>query len=286
MIAKQEIGFKVFNYTFFGLFAFVTFYPVWDVIMGSLMTFSEYTRSPIKIFPTSPTLSAYRLLLSTQDVITPFVNSVIVTVGGMAFSLSIMTMGAYALSKRYLVARPALMIYILITMLFSGGLIPLYIVVRSMGLLNTLAVLILRPAVNTFYLIIMRTYFAGLPDSLEESAKMEGANDFQILLRLVVPVSMPILATIILFTAVDRWNDFINPLLFNNRVEKRTLQLLLYQIIAAGRMEFSEMRSELQVTPATGRMAAVTISTLPILCVYPFLQKHFVKGVMIGSIKG
>lgn len=286
MKVKKDIGFSIFNYTFFALFALVTFYPVWDVAMGSLMTFAEYSRTLIKIFPSSPTLSAYRLLFAQHNITTPLINSVIVTVVGTTFSLVIMTMGAYVLSKKYLVGRRALMLLILFTMLFSGGMIPLYIIVRSLGLLNTLAVLILRPAVNTFYLIIMMTYFAGLPESLEESAKIEGANDLQILFRLVIPISMPIIATIILFTAVDRWNDFMNALLFNADRAKHVLQLFLYRLLSDARIEFTDMRADFQVTPATGRMAAVTFTTVPILCVYPFLQKHFVKGVMIGSIKG
>lgn len=279
----------VFNLIFFCLLCFVTLYPVWSTFVGSVMPMSEYASSPIKVWPQTWEFGAYKSLLAEKDILTPLTNSVIITVVGTALSLLVMSLGAYALSRRYFYGRQVVMTIVLITMLFSGGLIPTFICLRTLGLTNTLWACILLPLVSSYYLIIMRSFFLGLPDSLEESARIDGANDFTVFFRIILPVSMPIVATMILFVAVDRWNDVQTNLMYVMKSDKQTLQVMIYKML--NNLDSStggnnQMAFAGDTTPQTQRMAAITITTLPILLVYPFLQKHFVKGVMIGSIKG
>ena len=177
---------------------------------------------------------------------------------------------------------------IVFTMLFSGGMIPLYATLRMLKLIDSLWGLILLGSCNTFYLLVMKSYFTSIPTSVEESAKIDGAGYFQILVRIIAPMSMPIIATMILFYAVDKWNELYGALIFIHSDSKKLLQVMLYDMIYTSKdvttISFT-YSSKANITPQTQRMAAVIVTTLPILVVYPFLQKYFVKGVMIGSIK-
>ena len=285
---RPSTSILVINIVFFAVLCFVTLYPVWSTFVGSFMPMSEYASSPIKLWPKSFQLNAYESLLMDKDILTPMANSLFVTVVGTVMSLAVMSTGAYALSRKYFYGRKAIMKFILITMLFSGGLIPTFICLRTLGLINSLWACVLLPLVSPYYLIIMRSYFMGLPDSLEESARIDGANDLVVFFQIIMPVSMPIIATMILFVAVDRWNDVYTNLMFVMKTTKQTLQVMIYKMLvnldsATGGNNMAFAR---ETTPQTQRMAAITVTTVPILVVYPFLQKHFVKGVMIGSIKG
>jgi putative aldouronate transport system permease protein len=196
---------------------------------------------------------------------------------------------AWPLAHKRIMGRHGLMFFITFTMLFNGGMIPTYIVVRATGLLNSWAALIIPTAVNAFNLILMKNFFQEVPASLEESAKLDGANDLGILIRIVIPLSMPAIATFTLFYAVAHWNTFMNVILYINNSAKWTIQVLLRQIVilSQGGVGDSSMMGEAFLIPPQGvKMAAIIFSTFPILCVYPFLQKYFIKGVMVGSIKG
>ena len=285
---RPSTSILIINIVFFAALCFVTLYPVWSTFVGSFMPMSEYASSPIKLWPKNFQLNAYESLLLDKDILTPMANSLFVTVVGTVMSLAVMSTGAYALSRKYFYGRKLIMKFILITMLFSGGLIPTFICLRTLGLINSLWACVLLPLVSPYYLIIMRSYFMGLPDSLEESARIDGANDLVVFFQIIMPVSMPIIATMILFVAVDRWNDVYTNLMFVMKTTKQTLQVMIYKMLVnldsstgGNNMAFAR-----ETTPQTQRMAAITVTTVPILVVYPFLQKHFVKGVMIGSIKG
>lgn len=286
---KQSVLFRVINYTCFGLFVLIVLYPVWNVVAGSLMSYGEYASSPIRLFPKKIVWDAYEALFSDTDILTPMKTSVFSTVLGTILTISATTFAAYALSRKYLRGRGIVMGFIVFTMLFSGGLIPLYVVIVNLGIQDTMLALVLPGLVNTFYLIVMRTYFMGIPDSLEESAKIDGANDFHVLFRIILPISMPMLATIILFVAVDKWNDLFSSLMFTHSAWLQTLQVLLYRMInnsLANPATQKGVTFAKNVAPGTMQMAAVVVTTLPVLLVYPFLQKYFVNGVMIGSVKG
>jgi putative aldouronate transport system permease protein len=200
---------------------------------------------------------------------------------------------AYALSKRAMPGRNMIMTFIIFTMFFGGGLIPYYLTVKGVGLYNSYWVMILPSAINTFYIWIMLSFFRDFPLSLEESARIDGAGDFTILLRIVIPTSLPVLASISLFYAVDRWNDWYGPMLFLTDTDKYPLQLLLRnmlinigQILSRNEGMSAIDQSKVKIPMDSLQMAAIIITSFPIMAVYPFLQKYFAKGVMVGSIKG
>jgi ABC-type sugar transport system, permease component len=287
---KSSSIFKYVNYAVFAIFALVTLYPFWDVLIGSLMPYNEYVKETVKLIPNKITLESYRIFFNQEQFIGPLFNSAFYTIVGTGLSMLVTTAAAYALSKKRLIGRNIIMYVFFFTTLFSGGIVPLYLVMKSYGLVNSIWSVILLGAVNTFYLIIMRTHFAEIPDSIEESAKMDGAGDTLILFRIMLPMSKPMLATMILFYSVDKWNDFWGPLILIRDQAKQVLQVILYLILFEGtqnpmKSSFT-LISKSQTAVETLKMAAVIAVTLPILLVYPFLQKYFVKGVMIGSIKG
>jgi putative aldouronate transport system permease protein len=213
---------------------------------------------------------------------------VIVTIVGTVVSLFATTLAAYALSKKRLKGRVFLTIFILFTLYFSGGIIPTFMVVKGLGLLDTLASLILPIAVSAFNFIIMKAFFQQLPESLEEAATIDGCNDIMYLTKFVLPLSGPIIATIGLFYAVHYWNDYFNGLLYITSPDKFPLQLLLRQLLfteALNQISLSENMGQ-QVMPEAMKAASVVVAIVPIVLIYPFLQKYFVKGVMLGSVKG
>lgn len=284
-LTRNPLWFKVVLFVIFGSLCVLTFYPLWDVLLGSFMPLADYLTTPIKIYPKNFTVQAYTSLFVRANVMQALSNTVFVTVVGTAAHMLILQMAAYVLSRKYFYGRKVIMRLVVFTMIFSGGLIPSYLNARNLGIINTLWALILIPLVNAYYLVITRTYYAGIPDALEESAKIDGANDFTIFLRVFVPTAMPIIATMCLFIAVDRWNNYINNLYYTHSTKLDTLQMMLYRMLNNTDKLVAD-NSDTLVNDKSRRMAGIVISALPLVCIYPFLQKHFVKGVMIGSIKG
>jgi putative aldouronate transport system permease protein len=271
------------------LFALVTLIPFYSILAGSLASARENALNPLVLWPREPTLDSYRYILSTPTMPRALMVTIYITIVGTAVNIVMTVLMAWPLSHRRIMGRSGLMFFITFTMLFSGGMIPTYIVVRGVGLLNSWAALVIPTAVNAFNLILLKNFFQEVPASLEESAKLDGANDMSILVRIVVPLSMPAIATFTLFYAVGHWNAFMNVLLYIRNSNKWTIQILLRQIVilSQGGVGDSSMMGEAFLIPPQGvKMAAIIFSTFPILCVYPFLQKYFIKGVMAGSIKG
>jgi putative aldouronate transport system permease protein len=218
-----------------------------------------------------------------------FRNSVFYLVVGTFVNLVLTTLGAYALSRKKVLLGPYIMFAIAFTMFFQGGLIPMYILVRMLGLLNTRAALIIPHAIHAYNLIIMRTYFVSIPDSFEESAKLDGANDFTILLRIMLPLAMPVVAVMVLFYGVWHWNSWFRALIFLSDRVKYPIQLVLREILL--KSETDSMVTEVatadkKMYSETVKYAAIVVANFPILFIYPFLQRYFVRGVMIGGIKG
>ena len=270
---------------------FVCLFPFYYVLIVSFADPVVFMNKTIYALPYSFSTSAYRMLIEEGSMLNASAISVFITVAGTAMSMLTSTMAAYGLSKKGAPLRKFFMNMVLITMFFGGQLIPYYIQIKSLGLINNIWVLILPMLVSPFYLIILKNYFLTIPSGLEESAKMDGANDFMVLVRIVVPISLPILASITLFYAVDKWNEWWHAMLFLNDKAKWPMQMMLREILAnlassslspMGRMmaaRFSNMN------PLTAKMAALIMTAVPIIIVYPFLQKYFTKGIMIGSIK-
>ncbi|HZG78621.1 MAG TPA: carbohydrate ABC transporter permease [Paenibacillus sp.] len=292
MVQDKSLGSRLFdvaNYALLSLIGLVTILPFVHVIAGSFTTVTELATKQFVIVPTVWSFDAYKYIFSTNTIFKALGVSALVTLCGTLFSMLLTALMAYGLSRRDLDGRSFIMFVVVFTMLFNGGLIPTFLVVRAMGLIDTLAALIVPTAINAFNLIIMRNFFQNLPDGLEESAKIDGCSDWGILFRIVVPLSMPAIATISLFYAVTYWNTYITAILYLNDAAKWPIQVILRQIVilASGlTADTSGMEDFVRPPEQTVKMAVIVVATLPILLVYPFLQKHFAKGALLGSIKG
>ena len=287
---KKLSAFSVFNYTFFGLVALLMVFPLWNVIVISLTDYREYVANPLMLFPGEITLEAYEYIFANADLLTSLKITVIVTLAGTLGSMFFSVAGAYALSKKKMPGRNVFLTLILFTMFFNGGIVPNFLLVKDLGIYDTIGAMIFPTLINTWYLIIMKNYFTGLPEALEESARIDGANDIVILLRIILPISMPIIATFTLFYGVDRWNEWWNAMMYINDTRKYPLQLLLRNLIVKNFSSASMATAYAQdsaefVAKENIKMATAVVAILPITVVYPFLQKYFAKGVMVGAIK-
>ena len=265
------------------------------MLVASFTTEAEIMRNGFSLIPSGVTFAAYVYLFeSSSQFVNAFKITSSLTVIGTINALMFTSLGAYALSKRSLPYRNILTMFVFITMLFNGGLIPWYLVIKGLGLTNTFLALFIPSTIQVWNMIIMRNFFMSLPESLEESAKLDGASDLTVFFRIVLPLSAPILATMVVYMGVGYWNEWYNALILNTtRKELYTLQLLLRQILSTSVVTVTS-RGGVKVVNTTGgvtpseslRMASVMVATIPILVIYPFLQRYFVKGIMIGSIKG
>jgi putative aldouronate transport system permease protein len=286
-----EITFNIFNYLFMCIMIIMMLYPMLYVLCAS---FSEPGRlmvhRGILLKPLGFTTGAYKLVFKNPMISSAYVNTLIYVISGTSISIVMTILFAFVISRKNLYWRDIIMVFVTFTMLFSGGMIPSYLVVKELHLINTRWALIIPGAINTYNLIIMRTSFLGIPDSLEESAKIDGANDFIVLLKIIIPVSMPVIAVMLLFYGVSNWNAWFDASIYLRKRELFPLQLVVREILVESKTE--EMMIELDSGERGNnyseliKYAVVIISTVPILCIYPFLQKYFVKGVMIGAIKG
>ncbi|MDQ0873571.1 putative aldouronate transport system permease protein [Paenibacillus sp. V4I3] len=292
---KRSIGDRIFdtaNIIVLGIIAIITLFPLYYVFVVSFTDPAEYIQKQGYIlFPEKWTLDSYKYLLSTSAFQSATMISGFLATVGTALSLVITAALAYGLSRKRLQGRRLIMLLILITLLFSPGLIPPYLLVRDLGLINSIWSLILPVLTSGWYVILMKSFFDSIPVELEESAIIDGSTDIGVFFRIVLPLSLPALAAFGLFYAVAYWNTFFSAVLYINDHAKWPLQLVLRNMLIdsstqAGGSAAAEMMAEQSIPTETLKMAAVVIATLPILCVYPFLQKHFAKGVMLGSVKG
>ena len=290
MVDDKTLGSRIFslvNATLLIMIALITVLPFIHVVGSSFATGAEIAEKRFLLFPTKFTLSAYKYIFSTNTIVKALSVSVFVTVVGTLWSMFFSVLTAYGLSRKDLVGRRTINFFIVFTMLFNGGLIPTFIVVKQTGLLDSLAALIIPVTINVFNMIILRTFFRNLPDSLEESAKIDGCSDFGILFRIVLPLSLPALATISLFYAVTYWNTYMHAILYLSDAAKWPVQVLLRQIVvlATGMAYDSTEYTDVPPPSQSVKMAVIVVATLPILMVYPFLQKHFAQGALLGSVK-
>ena len=277
----------VASYIVVTLFAAMCLLPFYYIIVVSFSNPRLINSSELIMWPHGLSLEAYRVTLSQKKFFTSFGVSVQRTVFGTALSLLVVSMLSYAISRKYLRGRKFFFIMILFTMLFSGGMIPTYLVVRYTRIMNTIWALIIPGLVNTFNVIVLTNFFAAIPDEIEESARLDGANDIVIFLKLIVPISLPALATITLFIAVAHWNSLMDGIIYINKTSLKPLQVYLTDIVMKSLMEdFFQDSADRAIPPLTLQCATIFASTIPILVVYPFLQRFFVKGVMVGAVKG
>jgi ABC-type glycerol-3-phosphate transport system permease component len=278
----------ILNYIMLSLLVFICFYPFLNVIAYSFSGNRAVMAGEVTIFPIDPQLAAYREILRRGQIWVSMQVTVWVTVLGTSIGLILTILAAYALSKKKLKGRTWINGFILFTMYFSGGIIPTFLVVKDLGMYDSLTALYIPTAMNVFNFIVMRTFFRQIPESLEEAAYLDGATDVQILTKIVLPLSLPIIATIGLFYAVTYWNDYFNALIYIQSPDKYTLQLRLRSLLFADELGATGATEGIgnQVMAESLKMACIAVGTLPILVVYPWLQKYFVKGVMLGSVKG
>ena len=277
----------IFIVAFFAVLSVTILYPFLFVLARSFSS-GDATLSKMTIIPQGLTLANYSTMLQYRYIGTGFRNSVARVLLGGALNVLVCILAAYPLAKRDLPHRTLIMGFIVFTMFFSGGLIPLYLLVSKLGLRNTIWALVLPTLVPTFSLIIMRNFFMTIPESLEESARMDGARDFTILMRLIVPVSKPVIATVVLWSMVDHWNAWFDSMIFMSKAENHVLQMIMRRMVNQVRIleDLGGMNVDEMVLPETLKAATIMISTVPILMIYPFLQKYFAKGILVGSLKG
>lgn len=284
-----EKVFDVFNYAFLTLFGIVAILPFVFVISGSFATEAEITKRAVFLIPTTFSLDAYKFIFSTDTIVRSIGVSIYVTVLGTLVNLLFTVTMAYPMARRNLMGRNLILNLVIFTMLFGGGMIPTYLVIRELHLLDTLNSLIIPGAISAFNLIIVKNFFQELPPELEEAARIDGCNELGLLWKIVLPLSKPVLATFTLFYAVGHWNNFFSALLYINDPAKWPLQVMLRQIVMLSQSagDLNSMDPTFVQPPEQAvKMAVIVVGTIPILCVYPFLQKHFAKGVLLGSVKG
>ncbi|WP_405453782.1 carbohydrate ABC transporter permease [Paenibacillus sp. HJGM_3] len=280
------------NQLILALLSLIALYPFWYEIVSSFSSSRAITAGEVSLWPVDFNTEAYKRLLEDGQLFVSMRNTVLVTVIGTLMNMVFTVLAAYPLSRRRLMGRHALLMFITFTMLFVSGVIPNFILVKSLGLMNTYWALWLPSLISTYNMFVMKTFMEGLPEEVIESAAIDGAGDWRILLKIILPLCKPILAALSLFYAVGWWNSYFHVMLYITKSSLQTLTLKLYQMILQvdqnllENVSGSEGVAEVTLTPEGIKAAAIVIAVTPILIVYPFLQKHFVKGVLIGSVKG
>lgn len=277
-------------YTVLALFCLATLFPIYFVFVMSITPYTEVLKNGgFIILPHAITFDAFKTIFSSNTVPKALQVTIFITVVGTACNLAITTMLAYPLSKKFLPGRNIVLMGIVFTMLFSGGIIPIYLTVKATGLMDTLWALIIPGLVSSFNILIMKTFFEGLPYEIEEAAKVDGCSDIGTLIRIVLPLSMPIMATLGLFYGVNHWNAYFGGVMYLNDRSLYPLQVVLRNMIVSPAIsqELAVPQSSLNtMPPETIKMATVVVAIVPVLIIYPFLQKYFVKGMLLGAVKG
>ncbi len=290
MRTKGEKIFAVFNYVFLAALGLATLYPFIYTLSMSLSTTAEAARAGLHLYPKEISLMSYKMVFNNKEIIGAYRNTIFRTVFGVGLTLLITSMFSYALSRSYMPLKRLFTFYTVFTMMFTGGLIPTYLLIKNLGLIDNRLVYILPGMVTAYNVIIMKNFFNSIPDSLAESAKIDGANEIIILFKIFIPLSKPVMATIALWAAVHHWNAWFDAMLYINTNTKLVVQIILRRIVLENNFELIQKGivdpNFMSFTPETVKSATIIVTILPILCVYPFIQKYFTKGVMLGSVKG
>jgi len=290
-MAKKTYGDRIFNsinYIIMLIFVFITLYPIWYILIASLSSSSQVLSGNVMWWFKDFTLDTYKTVFNTKNIWTSYGNTIFYSVVGTALSMVITALGAYSLSKKRIEFRRSLMLFILVSMWFSPGMMPTYLNFSDLGLLDTRIGVLLCGAVSAFNFVLLRTFFESVPQSLEEAAKLDGASDFKTFYMVFIPLSVPALMTITLYYFVGRWNSYFWSMIMLSDETKIPLQVLLKKLV----VEMSALNSEkgsvdyTVMSRETMIYAMMVIAVLPMLVIYPFVEKFFVKGIMLGSVKG
>ncbi|MGO4788330.1 carbohydrate ABC transporter permease [Paenibacillus sp. 2KB_20] len=298
MLKRISTGDKivlVLIYTFLTLLAFSALYPFWNAVAVSFNQGVDTAKGGITFWPREFTLENYKIILDDDRLANGFFISVSRTIVGTATSIFMTALLAFGMTRTYLIGRNFYMVFLVFTMYFSGGLIPSYLLIRSLGMMNSFWVFIIPTLISVWNMIIFRTFFKGLPVGLEESASIDGCSNWGMFFRIILPLSGPVIATLSLFTAVGHWNDWFYPSIYITSDNLLPIQTILRQTLNANIVTNSNsvldsasvmlMERSKQITSKSLTMAMMIVVTLPIALVYPFVQKYFVKGVLVGSLK-
>ena len=271
------------------LWGLLIFYPFYNSILVSFMSQAEYMRKPFAIFVEKPTFIAYEEIFSDNKFLLGYKNTLILMLFKLPLTLIITTAMGYALSRKHFLFSRAINNLAVFTMYFGGGIIPLYLTIKSYGLMDSLTSVVIIGLFSVYNMILVKNFFYTIPDSLEESAKIDGANDMRIFAQIYVPLAKPIIATVALFIAVGVWNEWYNPMIFLSSNKKWPLQLVLKEVISNATAQVKEDTDQMEIKETFAlnvQMAAVVVTMLPIMLVYPFLQKYFMSGLTVGAVKG
>jgi putative aldouronate transport system permease protein len=280
------------NYLLLGFLSLLALYPFWYVLVSAFSSSRAITAGEVSLWPVEFNIEAFVRLFEDGQLPAAMWNTIVVTAIGTLLNMILTILAAYPLSRKRLAGRGPLLMFIIFTMLFVAGVIPNFILVKMLGLIDTYWSLWLPAMISTYNMFVMKTFMEGLPEEIEESAAMDGASDWRILIQIMIPLCKPIMAALSLFYAVGWWNSYFHVLLYITKSDMQTLTLKLYQMILQvdqsllSNLSGSEGVTQVVLTPEGIKAAAIVIAVTPILLLYPFLQKHFVKGVLIGSVKG
>ncbi|HHV31644.1 carbohydrate ABC transporter permease [Caproiciproducens sp. LBM24188] len=284
--SKGYKTFRVINVFIMLLVIVITLFPVLNILAKSFSDLKNLTQNTVSIIPKGFNVDTYKTIMGDMDFWNDYKNTVIYTVLGTIISLVMTTMFAYALSVPRLMGKKFLTAFVVFTMFFNGGIIPNYMIVNGLHMRNTVWAIVVPGAISTFNLIVMRTFFEGIPKELEEAASIDGMNTYGILMRIIIPLSKPIIATMVLFYAVGMWNSWFSAFLYLDHTELLPVTIYLRNLIAGAMSATGADADSLGTVSVNIKYVTIVLTSVPILCVYPFLQKYFVQGVMIGSVKG
>ena len=284
-----EKAFNIINLCLLAVLALLALYPFVYTTTISFSTATEASRDGLHLYPREVSLSAYQMVFTNKDILRGYLNTLFRTVVGTLATVVVTSMGAYPLSKRYLPGRSFLTFLILFTMLFSGGIVPTYLVVKNLGLIDNIWVYVFPVLTSAFNVVIVKSFFQSIPESMAESASLDGASPARTLFQIYMPLSKPVLATVALWTAVMHWNMWFDALIYINQDKNQVMQTFLRRIVIEDNTELIERGlvnpDVTAFTAETIKAATVIVTILPMLLVYPFLQRFFVKGIMLGGVK-
>lgn len=287
-MTKGDKAFLIIDYILILLMVMITLYPMLYVLSASLSDGDAVVKGQVWLLPKGFNLDSYKRVFQDSEIWHSYANTIWYVCVGTLINLVMTTITAYPLARKKFWGRNFVMMAFAFTMFFSGGLIPLYMVVQKLHLIDTRWALVIPGAIATYNLILMRSFFEGIPEELHEAAKIDGSNDWGVFGRIILPLSKPVIAVMVLFYAVGHWNSYFGALIYLNKTDLYPLQLVLRKILI--QLDSSNMTQDLamqkDLVSQTIRYATIIVSTVPILCLYPFVQKYFVQGVMIGAIKG
>lgn len=285
---KGDLAFNIFNYTLMGILMLICVYPLWYVVIGSVSSAAEVSMGNVVLWPKGFNFTAYEQTLSTDNILVSYGNTIYYSILGVALSMVFTVLGAYPISKNRLHGKKFFTIFFSISMWFTAGMMPSYITYDMLGLIDTRMGVLCSGLMSTFNLIIMRTAFQGVPESLEESMKLDGASDTQILIHCYLPLTVPTFMTLVLFYFVTRWNTYFWPMIILKDSAKIPLQVLLKKLVVEMQGLFENMEGQdiTKVSQETMVYATMVIAVAPMLILYPFIQRFFVKGVTVGAVKG